>query len=171
MMAVQTHAGSTSQGCSNHFPDLQHTPWSPLSTPCLCVVWPKPPHPRTSPVSRYRVDCYCIGRSGRFPLTLRLVYACPNIFLLSIKVSLFLAHNAGGKTIPVVSTFGGCAQYTPYMGYVADPACDSSPSMIRLINLVIGVNVSHRVTDYLFTSNSRNQSLLSHGPAHWSLTV
>jgi len=142
-------------------------PWSPLPTPRLRAVWPKSAHSGVSSVSRYGVDSYLIGRSFPFDLD-----ACP-IFLLSIKVLLFKNRNAGGETIPVESTFGGCSHYTPHMGYVADPACDSSSSMIRLITLVIEVGVSHRVTDYLFTSNSLagNQSLLSHGAARWSLTV
>ena len=79
------------------------------------------------------------------------MYARPNIFLLPIKVLLIVVRNAGGEMIPIVSTFGGCAQYTPPMGYVADLACDSSSSTIRLITSVIEVNVSHTVTDYLFT--------------------
>jgi hypothetical protein len=79
---------------------------------------------------------------GRFP---RLVYACPDILLLSIKVPLVLLQNTGGGTIAFELAFGGCAQYTPQIGYVADPACDPSSSMIRLITLVIGVDVSYRV--------------------------
>ena len=110
---------------------------------------------------------------GRFPLTPRLVYACLNIISLSIKVSLYLIRNAGAgvKSIQVISTFGGCAQYTPRIWYVAEPACDSSSSMIRLITLVIEVNVSHKIAVYSVTSNSRNQSPLSHGLALRSLTA
>jgi hypothetical protein len=74
---------------------------------------------------------------GRFPLTLRLVYARPNIFLLSIKVPSPLVHKAAGMTL-VLSPFEGCAQYTSQIGYVADPACDSSSSKIQLITLVRG---------------------------------
>jgi hypothetical protein len=44
----------------------------------------------------------------------------PTFFLLSIKVLLFLNRNAGGEQIPVINAFGGCAQYTPHVGYVAD---------------------------------------------------
>ena len=40
---------------------------------------------------------------GRFPLILRLVYACLNIFSLPIKASLFSSRKAGGETIPVIS--------------------------------------------------------------------
>ena len=47
------------------------------------------------------------------------MYACSNIILLSFKVSLFLDRKAGDETIPVISPFGGCAQYTPMTGYVA----------------------------------------------------
>ena len=68
-------------------------------------------------------------------------------------MSLFSIRKAGG-VILIVSTFGGCAQYTPHIVYVADPARDDeSPSMIRLITLTIGAGVSHRVTNYLVTSN------------------
>ncbi len=45
----------------------------------------------------------------------------PVHFFLSIKVSLFLARKAGGESIPVISPIGGCVQYTPHLGYVADP--------------------------------------------------
>ena len=62
-----------------------------------------------------------------------------------IKVSLSLSRKAGGETIPVISSFVGCAQYTPHIGYVADSARRSSFGMIRLITLVIGVDVSHKV--------------------------
>jgi len=84
---------------------------------------------------------------GCFPLTLRLMYACLNVFLLPIKASLFSSRKAGGETIPVISSFVGCAQYTPHIGYVADSVCYSTFGMIQLITLVIGVDVSHRVTD------------------------
>jgi hypothetical protein len=84
---------------------------------------------------------------GCFPLTFRLVYACSNIILSSAKVSLFLVdRKIGDETIPVISPFGGCAQYTPDIGYVANLVCDSPSSMIRLITLVTEVDVSHRVT-------------------------
>jgi hypothetical protein len=70
-------------------------------------------------------------------------------FLLSIKALFFADRNAGGETILVQpTTFGGCAQYTPHVGYVAD-RCDPSPSIKRLILPVLGVDVSHRITDYL----------------------
>jgi len=93
---------------------------------------------------------------GCFPLTLRLAYAFLNIFSIIYQMSLFLIRKAGG-VILIVSTFGGCAQYTPHIVYVpvADPAWDDeSSSMIRLITLAIGADVSHRVTNYyLVTSN------------------
>ena len=110
---------------------------------------------------------------GRFPLTPRLVYVCVNSFLLSIKVSLYLIRNAGAgvKSIQDISTFGGCAQNTTRIGYVAGPACDPSSSMIGLITLVTEVNVSNRIAVYSVTSISRNQSLLSHGPALRYLTA
>ena len=84
---------------------------------------------------------------GRFSLTLRLTYPCPNLKKISVKVSLFLARKAGDEAIPLEEfpPIGGCHQYIPYSGYAADPACDSPYSMIRLITLVIGVDVSHRV--------------------------
>jgi hypothetical protein len=84
---------------------------------------------------------------GRLPLTLRLAYAWINIFLLPIKASLFSSRKSGGETIPVISPFVGCAQYTPHIGCVADSACCPS-CKIRLITFAIGVDVSHRVTDY-----------------------
>ena len=54
-------------------------------------------------------------------------------FLLFIKGLFFLNRTAGGETILVKPTFGGCAQYTPLLGYVADPACDSFPGVIQII--------------------------------------
>jgi hypothetical protein len=84
----------------------------------------------------------------RLPLTLGSAYACLNIFLLPIKATIFSSRKAGGETIPVISPFVGCAQYTPHIGYVADSACCSSFGMIRLITLIVGVDVSHRVTYY-----------------------
>ena len=137
MIAVQIHAGSTSQECSNHFPGLQYTPWSPLSSPCLRVVWPKSPHSRTSPSPQHGVDIHFIGRWLPFDL----VYESLNFFKLSIKLSLLLIRNAGGQTMAIVSPFGGCAQYTSQIGYVANP---SSSSMTRQITL-IGVDVSYRL--------------------------
>ncbi|KAI0272847.1 hypothetical protein BGY98DRAFT_152855 [Russula aff. rugulosa BPL654] len=56
-------------------------------------------------------------------------------------VSLFLDRKAGDETIPVISPFGGCAQYTPMTG----GRCKSQ-----------GYN-------YLSTRTSRNWSLLLHG--------
>ena len=83
---------------------------------------------------------------------------------------LSVTRNTGGATIGLVSPFGGCVQYTPHIGYVADPA---SSSILRQITPAIEVDVSHRVTDYLVASNSRtrNQPPPLHGPAHYSLTV
>jgi hypothetical protein len=89
-MAVQTHASSTSQECSKHFPDLQRTPWSPLPTPGLRAVWLESLHSKTSPFSRHGVDCDDIGRS----------------FPSDLKVAVCMSQH----------TFGGCAQYTPHMG-------------------------------------------------------
>ena len=129
-----------------YFPDLQHTPWSSLSTPCLRVVWSKSPHPRTSLVSRYRVDCYRIGRS--FPSDLKAGLCMSQHLFITYEASLLSSRKAGGETIPVISPFVGCAQYTPHIGYVTDSASCSPFVMIRLITLVIGVDVSHRVTDY-----------------------
>ncbi len=85
---------------------------------------------------------------GHFPLTLRLLSACLNIFLLPAKASLFSSRKAGGETIPVISPFVGCGQYTPHIGYVADSACRLLSVVIRLITLAIGVDVSLRVTDH-----------------------
>jgi hypothetical protein len=109
---------------------------------------------------------------GLFPLTSRLMYARLNIFLLPMKAALFSSRHSGGETIPVISSFAGCAQFTPRIGYVANPTCDSAPGMIRLITLVLGVDVSHKVA-YNFGDrcNSRDQSLLSRGLACWVLTV
>lgn len=42
-------------------------------------------------------------------------------FSLPIKVSIYLIRKSGGEPIQVVSTFGGCTQYTPQIGYVVDP--------------------------------------------------
>ena len=133
--------------------DIHHG--SPLPTPRLRAVWPKSLHSGASPFSRYGVVCYCIRRSFHSELKAWRIHV-PTLLLLSVKVSLFLDREAGDETIPVISPFGGCAQYTPYAGYVPDPACDLSSSMIRLITLVIEVDVCHRVTDHLFTITSRN---------------
>jgi hypothetical protein len=107
-----------------------------------------------------------------FPLTSRLVHACLNIFLLPIKAALSLSRRSGGETIPVISSLAGCAQFTPHIGYVTELTCDLSPGMIRLVVLVLGVDVSHRIA-YGFNDccNSRDQSLLSHGLGCWVLTV
>jgi hypothetical protein len=75
-----------------------------------------------------------------------------------IKAALFSSRHSGGETIPIVSSFAGCAQYTPPIGYVADPACGSSPGMIRLVTLVSGVDVSQRVAYYLVTIVTRGAS-------------
>ena len=120
MIEIQIGAAGMSQESSNHFPDLQDTPRSHMPTPRLRGVWPKSPHSRTSPFYRHWVDCYYTGRS--FPSDLNVVYACPNIFLLSIKALFFADRNAGGETILVQpTTFGGCAHFTPHIGYVTDP--------------------------------------------------
>ena len=64
---------------------------------------------------------------GHFSLILRLVHAYLIVFSLSVtdEVSLSFFHNPGDVTIQLqfVSPFGGCAQYTSHIGYVADPAC------------------------------------------------
>src|SRR5216683_1345721 len=39
------------------------------------------------------------------------------------KLSMFTSRHTG--TIPVMSSFPGCSQFTPLEGYAADPACDS----------------------------------------------
>src|SRR6266403_2796554 len=90
---------------------------------------------------------------GRSPLVSS--YACFNILLLPIKTSLLLSRNSGGETIPVISSFVGCAQYTPHNGYVADHTCGSSSGTIRLITLVLGVDVSPRVNFRLLTVVTR----------------
>jgi hypothetical protein len=48
----------------------------------------------------------------------------PTSFYYLSKVSLSLDRAAGDETIPIISPFGGCAQYTPDAGYVGDPACE-----------------------------------------------
>ena len=71
-----------------------------------------------------------------------------HVSTLPVKVSLSLSRKAGGETIPVISPFIGCSQYTPHIGYVADSAGCPSFGTIRLITLAIGVDVSHGVIYY-----------------------
>ena len=94
---------------------------------------------------------------SRLLLALLLVYAYPkNVFQLSIKMSLIIIRKTGDETVQIVSPFGGCAQYTSRIGYVADPVSALPSGMTQLITLVVGVYVSDNVTDSLFNSDSKS---------------
>ncbi|KAI0272851.1 hypothetical protein BGY98DRAFT_153154 [Russula aff. rugulosa BPL654] len=53
------------------------------------------------------------GRSRR--ILVLLIFFAMGSFVTAV-VSLFFDRKAGGETIPVISPFGGCAQYTPDIG-------------------------------------------------------
>src|SRR6266853_2795569 len=42
------------------------------------------------------------------------------------KLAISTSRHSGGETIPVMSIFLVCSQFTPLKWYAADPACDSS---------------------------------------------
>ena len=117
-MAVQIHAGSTSQEYSDH--SLTYN----MHHGVLCLVRVYALYGRSRPILGLLLflglGSIFTSLVGRFLLILRLVYACLNIFLLSIKMSVFLIRKAEGEPIVVLSTFKGCSLYTPHMGYVAD---------------------------------------------------
>jgi hypothetical protein len=73
-----------------------------------------------------------------------------------MKAALFSSRHAGGETIPVISKFAGCAQFTPHVGFVTNPVLFPLP--YNMTGLVLGVDVSHRVTCYLVTVVTRGTS-------------
>ena len=81
---------------------------------------------------------------------------CFKILLLPMKAALFSSRHAGGETIPVISRFAGCAQFTPHVGYVTNPV--SFLTWYNKTGFVLGVDVSHRVTYYLVIVVTRGAS-------------
>ena len=117
MMVVQTLAGSTSQRYSNH--SLTYNKRHGV----LCLVRVYALYGRSR---RILALLLFLGSGSIFTALVCRFY--PTLimhvfFKLSIKVSLNFIRNTGDESIDVVSTFGGCTLFTPYIGYVVDPAC------------------------------------------------
>ncbi len=133
-MVVQTHACGTCQECS-----VLSSPTYNIHHGVLCLLRVYALYARSCRILGFLAflgtGSFITALVGLFPPTL------PQHLLLSIKATLVSSRKLGGETIPVISSFVGCAQYTPHIGYVPDPACDFS-SMIRLIILVLAVDVS-----------------------------
>ena len=133
-MVVQTHAGSMSHRSAS-CPDLSYIAMIALCMIRVYALWGRSRYILGLLLTAGTMSIVTASVCLFFPQTPRWDRACLTIFL---KAALLASSRVGGETLPVISSFAGCSQFTPTVGYVADPTCDVILRPVWLTSLLSG---------------------------------